>query len=110
MLAENKNDWRPTMKTDNMWFGTVMVLSVVLFIVSCAGLEPSEKEAIAEQAHKTVNSIMDNIPGGGVISDISTLAVMVWLGIFGKKKVTQKVNEIKDSGKGEFFAKKKKPS
>lgn len=87
----------------------LMLFSFVAYImVGCMALEPSEKEAIQAQAHKTVDSFFEWMPGGQVVNDVLTLGGMVWVALFGKKKISEKYKQLKDSKPGELLAKNNK--
>jgi len=80
-----------------------LIFMCSLLMVACALTDP-EKAALATKAGSVVEEVLRNVPGGGLVNDVLSLAGAVYVVLFGKKKIGQ----MKDSGKGEFFTKEKK--
>lgn len=90
-------------------FLILMVLGVAAAILAgCAGMTASEQDAVTTKFNSVMKEIFRQLPGGGIVNDITSIAGILWAGLFTKRKVGKKLQEMKDSSKGEFFAKDKK--
>jgi hypothetical protein len=89
------------------YFNLLALLACFFLAVGCASLTPEQQEELVATAGSTIGSILDTIlPGGAIWGDLSSILVVVWGLLWGKKKVAKKMEDAKNSKPGEFFAKK----
>jgi hypothetical protein len=91
---------------DSLFIVCALVMIALVMFAGCA-LTDTEKAALTTKATSVVEEILRKVPGGGMINDVTSIAGILWAALFTKRKVGKKLQEMKDSGKGEFFAKNK---